>query len=378
MEMTPGFRWQAPPDLDNAGQDDALVARIRDEIEARGPITFARFMTLALYDAEGGYYRSDTPRPGREGDFLTAPEAHPIFGWATRAGGRRCLEHARSAGHLHASGIRQRHRRARPRDPDRPRSRSPRSRHHPSLRAHRDRSPPSDHAPRTFRSRRFRRPARDAVPHRAQRRRSRASSWPTRSSTPCRPTASSCALGTSARSWSAGRAASSSMSKRRPQRPHSRTGSQPRASSSPRASKARSASRSTAGSSEAADRPGTRPAPRHRLRLPGARALRSGPPPRWDAPRLRPPYRPRRPLPPRRPPGPDRPRRCHCRRGGRSIEPVSRTSARRPRPNSSPASAPATFCELRRRPRNDDRGLPRRRGPSLLRMIDPAPWDVSE
>jgi len=45
-------------------------------------MTFARFMELALYDADGGYYRGAEPRPGRSGDFLTAPEAHPIFGQA--------------------------------------------------------------------------------------------------------------------------------------------------------------------------------------------------------------------------------------------------------------------------------------------------------
>jgi SAM-dependent MidA family methyltransferase len=39
-------------------------------------------MDLALYDPDGVYYRSEAARPGREGDFLTAPEAHPIFGAA--------------------------------------------------------------------------------------------------------------------------------------------------------------------------------------------------------------------------------------------------------------------------------------------------------
>ena len=43
---------------------------------------FARFMDLALYDPAGGYYRGPDARPGRTGDFLTAPEAHPIFGRA--------------------------------------------------------------------------------------------------------------------------------------------------------------------------------------------------------------------------------------------------------------------------------------------------------
>ena len=70
----------AGPDLDAVGQDDELAGRIRAEIERDGPITFARFMELALYDPAGGYYRSADARPGRGGDFLTAPETHPIFG----------------------------------------------------------------------------------------------------------------------------------------------------------------------------------------------------------------------------------------------------------------------------------------------------------
>jgi SAM-dependent MidA family methyltransferase len=61
-----------------------LVARIRAEIDrAGGAIPFARFMELALYEPEHGYYRRRQPGPGRAGaDFLTAPETHPIFGAA--------------------------------------------------------------------------------------------------------------------------------------------------------------------------------------------------------------------------------------------------------------------------------------------------------
>jgi len=62
--------------------DPLLLDAIRAEIRRDGPITFARFMDLALYDPARGYYRSPNPRPGRDGDFLTAPEAHPIFGRA--------------------------------------------------------------------------------------------------------------------------------------------------------------------------------------------------------------------------------------------------------------------------------------------------------
>jgi SAM-dependent MidA family methyltransferase len=43
-------------------------------------MTFARFMAVALYDPDAGYYRTPVRRPGRGGDFITAPEVHPFFG----------------------------------------------------------------------------------------------------------------------------------------------------------------------------------------------------------------------------------------------------------------------------------------------------------
>lgn len=61
--------------------DPGLLARITDEIRRDGPMTFARFMDLALYDPDAGYYAAGGRGPGRAGDFLTAPEGHPIFGW---------------------------------------------------------------------------------------------------------------------------------------------------------------------------------------------------------------------------------------------------------------------------------------------------------
>ena len=82
MDLSAGLRREPPIDLEEVGENDVLAARIRAEIEAAGPMTFARFMELALYDPDGGYYRGAEPRPGRSGDFLTAPEAHPIFGQA--------------------------------------------------------------------------------------------------------------------------------------------------------------------------------------------------------------------------------------------------------------------------------------------------------
>ncbi len=60
-----------------------LAALIRDEIESTPyrRITFACFMERALYEPELGYYSQPEDRPTDAGDFLTAPETHPIFGW---------------------------------------------------------------------------------------------------------------------------------------------------------------------------------------------------------------------------------------------------------------------------------------------------------
>jgi SAM-dependent MidA family methyltransferase len=81
------------PDAPLPASDPRLVARLAEEIDADGPMTFARFMEIALYDPDAGYYTTsgEAPStdaqgaltgPGRRGDFLTAPESHPIFGWA--------------------------------------------------------------------------------------------------------------------------------------------------------------------------------------------------------------------------------------------------------------------------------------------------------
>ena len=54
-------------------------AEIRRRIEARGRITFAEFMEVALYHPGGGYYASGE-RVGAGGDFYTSPSVHPAFG----------------------------------------------------------------------------------------------------------------------------------------------------------------------------------------------------------------------------------------------------------------------------------------------------------
>jgi SAM-dependent MidA family methyltransferase len=59
--------------------EDALIAAIA----ARGPITFADYMQIALYHPQGGYYTSATrPPQGWGGDYLTSTDLGPLFGAA--------------------------------------------------------------------------------------------------------------------------------------------------------------------------------------------------------------------------------------------------------------------------------------------------------
>jgi SAM-dependent MidA family methyltransferase len=57
-----------------------LEKRIIEKIEREGPLTFDRFMEIALYEPGYGYYASDTTGIGREGDFFTSSHLHPAFG----------------------------------------------------------------------------------------------------------------------------------------------------------------------------------------------------------------------------------------------------------------------------------------------------------
>ena len=55
-----------------------LVQKLIARIEREGPISFANFMEMALYDPEFGYYIREA-RIGAEGDYWTSPEVHRIF-----------------------------------------------------------------------------------------------------------------------------------------------------------------------------------------------------------------------------------------------------------------------------------------------------------
>ncbi len=59
----------------------AMLAKISAEIEKKdGWIPFSRYMEMALYEPNLGYYCSGHEKFGAEGDFITAPEISPFFG----------------------------------------------------------------------------------------------------------------------------------------------------------------------------------------------------------------------------------------------------------------------------------------------------------
>ncbi|HVU06908.1 MAG TPA: SAM-dependent methyltransferase [Verrucomicrobiae bacterium] len=57
-----------------------LFELIRAEVVRRGVLPFARFMELALYCPEYGYYETKKDNPGRRGDFYTSVSVGNLFG----------------------------------------------------------------------------------------------------------------------------------------------------------------------------------------------------------------------------------------------------------------------------------------------------------
>jgi len=72
---------QPGPEAQAASQQ--LVSLIKQEINANdGWISFARYMELALYAPQSGYYTGGAAKLGSAGDFITAPEIASLFGGA--------------------------------------------------------------------------------------------------------------------------------------------------------------------------------------------------------------------------------------------------------------------------------------------------------
>jgi SAM-dependent MidA family methyltransferase len=67
------------PGADEREHSSTLVALIRNDIAANGPMPFSRYMTLCLYAPGLGYYSAGATKFGASGDFVTAPELGDLF-----------------------------------------------------------------------------------------------------------------------------------------------------------------------------------------------------------------------------------------------------------------------------------------------------------
>ncbi len=65
-------------------EEQARLRKLREHLvelcRAQGPIPFSLYMEICLYHPELGYYTSGPPPMGRDGDYLTYPLVHPVFG----------------------------------------------------------------------------------------------------------------------------------------------------------------------------------------------------------------------------------------------------------------------------------------------------------
>jgi SAM-dependent MidA family methyltransferase len=75
-----------------------LVQKLIARIAQNGPVTFAEFMEMALYDPQFGYYTTD-PVIGAGGDYWTSSEVHPIYG------GLLARQIAQAAGAIAPAGV---------------------------------------------------------------------------------------------------------------------------------------------------------------------------------------------------------------------------------------------------------------------------------
>lgn len=65
---------------------ERVLARLRAEIAAHGPLDFAHYMDLVLHAPGLGYYSAGAAKFGAGGDFVTAPELGDVYA--------RCIAHA--------------------------------------------------------------------------------------------------------------------------------------------------------------------------------------------------------------------------------------------------------------------------------------------
>jgi SAM-dependent MidA family methyltransferase len=82
------------PSAEEIEHSKRLIEAIKSEMRA-GPISFTRFMELALYAPGLGYYGAGKTKFGESGDFITAPELGNVF---ARCLARQCQQVLRELG----------------------------------------------------------------------------------------------------------------------------------------------------------------------------------------------------------------------------------------------------------------------------------------
>lgn len=83
------------PDATALEYSHRLQNLIAQEIVHSGPISFARFMELALYAPGLGYYSAGSRKFGKEGDFITSPEMSSLF---SKSLAKQCAQVLNSVG----------------------------------------------------------------------------------------------------------------------------------------------------------------------------------------------------------------------------------------------------------------------------------------
>src|SRR5215471_4408625 len=68
------------PNQGTSVRTHSLREIIAEEIRARGPIPFSRYMELCLYHPAFGYYSRAEEKFGKAGDFYTSSDVHAVFG----------------------------------------------------------------------------------------------------------------------------------------------------------------------------------------------------------------------------------------------------------------------------------------------------------
>jgi SAM-dependent MidA family methyltransferase len=79
MDFSQRLKWKSDS-ISMTTFKTALEKRLIERVERQGRMTFREFMQVALYDAQFGYYNTESLKIGAAGDYYTSSNVHPAFG----------------------------------------------------------------------------------------------------------------------------------------------------------------------------------------------------------------------------------------------------------------------------------------------------------